>query len=264
VIAFFLAHPGLAELPGKEISFTAVDWARQEFQKEFLAKNCNAETHLVLKVGCQVVCIKNHGGTGIVNGSQGVVIGFSQGQGGEGFADIDFSKHQAFMRRNNMDAKEEKFPIVKFRGVRSPHLMVPVIWEVDVNGVPQSRRTQVPLKLGYAYTIHRSQGMTLDKAEMHLARCFEAGQVYVALSRVRTLEGILIHSFDKSAVKADPVARKFNREMVKQRKEWDKQRKELEASGQGQMEPSPHSSSSLLAGAAPVDFSEYHYQAPRQ
>ena len=62
---------------------------------------------------------------------------------------------------------------------------------------------QFPLKLAWAITIHKSQGMSLDYASLSIGRTFERGQAYVALSRVRSLEGMSITDFDPATIQAD-------------------------------------------------------------
>lgn len=81
-------------------------------------------------------------------------------------------------------------------------------WTVNFNGATYAERSQLPLKLAWAISIHKSQGMTLDAVEMSLARVFEYGQAYVALSRSKSLEGLrLMEEFDPSVVKAHPKVR---------------------------------------------------------
>jgi len=71
------------------------------------------------------------------------------------------------------------------------------------NGQVAARRSQMPLIPAWALTIHKCQGMTIDKAEMSLAECFEYGQLYVAVSRIRSLDGLSLRSFDKSKIRAN-------------------------------------------------------------
>lgn len=68
----------------------------------------------------------------------------------------------------------------------------PMDWSVEENGKIKASITQVPLRLAWAITVHKSQGMTLDSAVMDLSDAFVAGQGYVALSRVRSLDGLIL------------------------------------------------------------------------
>ena len=74
-------------------------------------------------------------------------------------------------------------------------------------------RLQVPLKLGWALTVHKSQGMSLTKLEVHVRDAFDYGMVYVALSRAVTSEGLRVVGFDPSRIKAHPSVLKFYRDL---------------------------------------------------
>ncbi len=132
--------------------------------------------HLELCEGCQVMLLYNKDiEAGQVNGSRGVVLGFR---------------------------KDDGFPIVQFlRG--DPVVIDDHEWKS--NDSPCLKRVQVPLRVAYAVTIHKSQGATLDCALVDIgASTFECGQAYVALSRVRSLESLFVWNFQPSRVRADP------------------------------------------------------------
>ncbi len=133
---------------------------------------------LELRNKAQVMLITNIDiDSGLVNGSRGVIIGF--------------------------DTKgAEPLPIVQFKNGRR-EIIERNSWEIDdLKGVS---RSQIPLRLAYAITIHKCQGATLDCALIDIGRStFEYGQAYVALSRVKNLESLYVHEFAAEAVRASP------------------------------------------------------------
>ena len=148
----------------------------EDFLVKILKKNCLAHERLVLKKGAVVMFVKNNFDAGYVNGTLGVVDGFD----------------------------ESKFPIVK---IANGQLIVaaPETWMIEEDGEPLAKVFQIPLRLAWAVTVHKSQGMSLDAAQMDLGKSFEYGMGYVALSRVRTLGGINILGFNEMALKVDPL-----------------------------------------------------------
>lgn len=132
---------------------------------------------LTIAEGAQVMLVYNLDlDRGLSNGSRGVVVGFDEQAG--------------------------NIPIVEFKN----NIRIPVgrqSWEIeDYDGI---FRTQIPLRLAYACTIHKAQGSSIDCVLIDIgASTFEYGQAYVALSRARTLEGLYIHDFAPSAIRAHP------------------------------------------------------------
>ena len=82
-------------------------------------------------------------------------------------------------------------------------------WKIEENEEILGSITQIPLKLGYAFSIHKAQGCSLDYAILDLSNLFDYGMAYVALSRVRNLEGLTITSINWNKVKANPKAIEF-------------------------------------------------------
>jgi ATP-dependent DNA helicase PIF1 len=150
----------------------------KEIQCEFdyLTRNLICDANIKLKIGCQVMCIVNipleDGEMLVCNGSQGIVTRFCLATG---------------------------LPFVRYnKGIEM--LMSRHIWESET--IPGIGVAQVPLILAWALTIHKSQGATLDVAEIDVGSgIFECGQTYVALSRVRSLEGLYLTSFDAQKIK---------------------------------------------------------------
>lgn len=151
-------------------------------QYEFLADNIMAENSIEIKLGTHVMCIANvdlNSENQIANGSQGIVVGFEKGQ-----------------------------PLVKFNNIEKPILVGPFTWTSESN--KNISVSQIPLIYAWAITIHKSQGVTLDAAIMDIGKnIFEYGQTYVALSRVKTLEGLYLTSFDYTKIAANPKVKKF-------------------------------------------------------
>jgi ATP-dependent DNA helicase PIF1 len=147
---------------------------------EKFKKSCNAPEILQLCVGAQVMLLKNLDlANGLANGSRGIVIGFMQ-----------------------------DLPVVKFLNGEE-RIIDMEIWEVIENDNPILSAKQIPLKIAYAISIHKSQGCSLDFAEIDLSNIFEYGQAYVALSRVKSLQGLSIIGVDYKNICAHPKALEF-------------------------------------------------------
>jgi ATP-dependent DNA helicase PIF1 len=100
---------------------------------------------------------------------------------------------------------ETAAPIVHTRGGKRI-TAEPVTWKVEHNGAERASVTQVPLRLAWAITVHKSQGMSLDAAIIDLSRSFEYGQGYVALSRLRKLSGLYLLGLNERALQVHPDA----------------------------------------------------------
>ncbi len=138
---------------------------------ESLKNNCLAEEILTLKIGAKVICIKNAQDRSYVNGSMGEVVAFDN----EGAPVIDL------INGRKVTIKADS-------------------WKIEEDGKVKAELQQLPIKLAWAITVHKSQGMTLDKAEIDLSRAFVSGQGYVALSRLTSLEGLYLKGFNSSAL----------------------------------------------------------------
>lgn len=158
---------------------------------EALEKNLLAPSILKLKKGATVMFVKNNFEKGYVNGTVGVVESFEEGT-----------------------------PIIKTKNGRRIKAL-PEKWVVAEDDRIIAEVEQLPLRLAWAITVHKSQGMTLDCAEIDLSRCFEPGMGYVALSRVRSLDGIKLMGINKMALMV-------NKEVVEIDKEFQKKSKEEE------------------------------------
>ncbi len=164
----------LAELEGEEKVF---HWQETGDEKhiQFLKKNCLASPQLVLKEGAQVMMLKNtFAEEGIVNGSIGIV---------EEFTEFDIP----VVRFNNGVLKE----------IRTEEWAVEEFNEDEGKVIKAATVLQFPLRLAWAITVHKSQGMTLDAIECDLEDCFVGGQIYVALSRLKSIDGLYLKTFPR-------------------------------------------------------------------
>lgn len=170
----------LNQLEGEERTFDAQD-SDPSYTKQ-LDSQVLAPAHLTLKIGAQVMLLKNINiNDGLVNGARGIVIGYTNPGG---------------------------IPIVKFKSNKD-YIAKPEKWIIKTPTGGLLTRKQIPLKLAWAFSIHKSQGLTLDCVEMSLSKVFEAGQAYVALSRAQSLESIRILDFNAKQVWANADVLRF-------------------------------------------------------
>lgn len=173
-----------------------------EFMFKDIAKLCNAQPKLSLSVGAQVMLLVNTDvERGLVNGSRGVVTRFLE-------CKTTNSKGEQKMRY---------FPVVRFGNQEATEMAIQKHgYEVKDGKDLIATIYQIPLKLAYAVTVHKSQGMTLDSAIIDLRGVFEYGQAYVALSRVRDVNNLFLINATKSTFKAHPKALEFYRRIDNQ------------------------------------------------
>jgi ATP-dependent exoDNAse (exonuclease V) alpha subunit len=154
-----------------------------------LTANVRAPEKLVLKLGAKVMFVKNNMENGYINGTLGEVVGFVEEQG-------------------------QLLPKVKLRdGLRL--IVAPETWSIENDGAKVlASYTQIPLCLAWAITVHKSQGMTLEAAEMDLSQTFEKGQGYVALSRLKSLDGLRLLGINDMALQLDALAFKADQRFL--------------------------------------------------
>ncbi len=165
----------LAELRGAAKSFKMSARGNKIYQ-ESLIRTCLSPSILSLKEDAMVMCTKNNFEAGYVNGTLARVVAFDSYEG---------------------------YPIIETSDKRRITIE-PVSWEVAEDGKILASIEQLPLRLAWAITVHKSQGMSLDAAEVDLSKSFVYGQGYVALSRVRSLAGLKVLGINLNALMVDP------------------------------------------------------------
>ena len=223
----------MRQLGGKSFEFPAEDGGSivDKAQRDKLLANCMAPQTISLKKGAQVMLIKNIDET-LVNGSIGKVIAFMD----EKMFDIYHDDEDEFQAVETMDPNDEemsesrkklkaminkdlvgdtsrKWPLVRFAvadGTSRDLLCQRESWKIELpDGDVQASRSQVPLILAWALSIHKAQVQTLDRVKVDLGKIFEKGQAYVALSRATCQEGLQVMRFDPKKVMAHDKVRSF-------------------------------------------------------
>lgn len=168
----------------KAVTFTATE---KEYQRDAL-KNVRGEKTLVLAVGAQVVHLTNL--PPLFNGSRGVVTGFNDG-----------------------------LPVVQFVGLPNPVVVPKFMFDHRERNRVLATRTCIPLRLAWACTVHKSQGMTISLLEVDCKGVFAASQAYVAVSRARDLEGLYVKNLDQGRCWVDPRVEAFYAQFEEEEKD---------------------------------------------
>lgn len=172
----------LADLEAEEMSYTMTSTG-SEGRVKGLKKAVLAPEVLRLKLGATVMALKNDPSQRFVNGSVGEIVDFDYGT---------------------------NYPVVRFNNGRVVAVGYDT-WDMRDGERKVAGVTQIPLRLAWAITVHKSQGMTLDGAILDLRRAFAPGMGYVALSRVKGLDSMSLLGIGQMALKVSPEAVKMNK-----------------------------------------------------
>jgi ATP-dependent exoDNAse (exonuclease V) alpha subunit len=168
----------LDKLGGDELSYEQVSTGSDNYV-ESLQRSVLAPSVLHLKKGALVMAVKNSLDRKYANGSLGKVVEFEP---------------------------DTEYPVVEFNNGRTVS-MSPDTWELRDGDKKRASISQIPLRLAWAITVHKSQGMTLDAARIDLRKAFVEGMGYVALSRVKNLSSLYLTGINQMALKASEEAR---------------------------------------------------------
>ncbi|MBD3359246.1 MAG: AAA family ATPase [Candidatus Buchananbacteria bacterium] len=179
-------HNELKKIKGKEIVYEMHSEGIRTMV-DSLKKSCLAPERLTIKKGAIIMFVKNNFREGYVNGTLGEIIDFDE---------------------------DTNYPIVKTISDDIIHV-VPATWCVEENNKILAEITQLPIRLAWAITIHKSQGISLDFAEIDLSKSFLCGMGYVALSRVKSLSGLLLKGINDMALKVDDDLLQVDKDLIK-------------------------------------------------
>lgn len=171
----------LAELGGDELFYTQTTTGSENYV-ENLQRSVLAPATLRLKKGALVMAVKNATDRRYANGSIGTISDFDPAT---------------------------EYPIVEFRNGRTV-TMQPETWELRDGDKKRASISQIPLRLAWAITVHKSQGMTLDAARIDLRKAFVEGMGYVALSRVKNLNNLYLHGINRMALQVSEDAQNID------------------------------------------------------
>ena len=184
----------LEQLSGDTVRYTATHTGGANYV-ENLARSVLAPEVLELKQGALVMAVRNDPSRRYANGSIGQVVDFEPGT---------------------------DYPVVQFHNGREVTMM-PDTWELRDGEKKRASISQIPLRLAWAITVHKSQGMTLDAARIDLRKAFVPGMGYVALSRVRNLDTLFLHGINQMALQVSDEARQID-EQLRVRSQNDSER----------------------------------------
>jgi ATP-dependent DNA helicase PIF1 len=194
----------LKQLPGTDVVIKRAIYESKLSKPEWIAKKvdgANIAESIKLRVGAQVILTRNMPDYNLVNGSRGIVVNFVYKQY---IFNTDWDRENL----HGVELKDDinMMPVVQFMDGQS-HVIGMSLWQQTFKTkdkhVHYDQCIYVPLKLAWAITIHKSQGMSLDCVIVDLRSVFASGHAYVALSRATKTEGLCVHGFDKKKVKAD-------------------------------------------------------------
>ncbi|MDA3802558.1 MAG: PIF1 family DEAD/DEAH box helicase [Patescibacteria group bacterium] len=183
----FINNTELRKIDSREVNYQMSGEGEKKLV-ESIKKNCLVPEDLVLKLGALVMFVKNkfkEDKIVYVNGTTGVVVDFN----------------------------ESNYPIVRLSSGEKI-VAFPDSWTIDDEHKILAKITQVPLRLAWAITVHKSQGMTLEAAEIDLSRSFGYGMGYVALSRLTSLEGLYLLGINEMAYKLNPEVFSYDKELL--------------------------------------------------
>ncbi|MDQ2973161.1 MAG: AAA family ATPase [bacterium] len=161
----------LSKLETELLNYTASVTGSKKYREQ-LAAGLLTPLELDLKIGAEVIFTVNDTNGRFANGTQGMIV----------------------------DTNDEDWPIVKLHSNSRKITVTPYSWKLQDGDKIRAEVSQIPLRLAWAITIHKSQGMTLDAAIIDLSKAFTPGMGYVALSRLKSIDGLHLRGINRQAL----------------------------------------------------------------
>lgn len=220
----------LKQLEGDEIAYEQTTTGAASYV-ESLQRSVLAPAVLRLKEGALVMAVKNSPERKYANGSIGTIVGFEPGT---------------------------EYPIVLFRNDKEV-TMSPDTWEQRDGDKKRASITQIPLRLAWAITVHKSQGMTLDAARIDLRKAFVEGMGYVALSRVKNVNNLYLAGINQMALRVSEEAQSIDEHLRLKASEASKRFAHLEKKAQKRQDEPPKPAKSSSSWAAKIEKMREEY-----
>lgn len=207
-----------------------VQGKERQFIESFFKKSLTVDEIQKYKVGCRVMLLTNiDQEKNLVNGCTGNIVEFIK------TSDV-YMRSDVIITEFNDPRDETKYPLVKFDHIETPVFICPYPYKYNNNDKEDDKKTpiskknhefdndaydkgwtaivlQLPLAVAHAFSIHKSQGMTIDCVSVHINNCFANGQAYVACSRASSIEGLYLDAFKANSVKTDNVVKEYYKQM---------------------------------------------------
>lgn len=203
----------IAKIDGEVFVNKSIDYYKDDNYKKLFEKSFKTQPVLKLKIGAQVMLLTNlNVEEGLVNGSRGVVTKFVRAKSEHDVEGCDPAEYTGAVKGVLVKFSNDIFEEIR------PYTQECKDEHDSPDDPAKASRIQFPLRLAYALTIHKSQGLSIDSLEIDMRGCFTHGQAYVALSRATSFENLRVRNFSKSCIITSEKVKNFYKDFDKPKK----------------------------------------------